>query len=142
MSDKLDLIQSFYDRVWVEGSPEAADAFFDPEVTANGLVADLAFGGPDFHAFVDALLALIEVRRVTLVQPVEQGEWISVLVHFEASVLASGREVDGSAMLLARIRNNRFLEAYNCLDTIGMFEKMGLLPENSAALCMAGHRLR
>lgn len=141
MSDKLDLIQSFYDRVWIEGAPEAAIDFFDTDATASGLVPDLAIGGPDFHAYIAALLGMIDIHRISLVQPVEQGEWISVLVRIEATALTTGKAIEGSAMLLARIRGGKIVEAYNCLDFMGLFERLGLLPENSAALCMAGQRL-
>ncbi|SDK33565.1 SnoaL-like polyketide cyclase [Aliiruegeria lutimaris] len=141
MTGKMELIQAFYDRVWVAGAVEEAEAFFDASAEASGLMPDLEIGGEEFHEFVAALLEQLKVTRVTLEKTVEEGEWISVMATFDATVLMTGQTISGSGMLVARIVDGRIVEAFNCLDFLGLFEKLGLVPENALALCMTGQRL-
>ena len=141
MTSKLDLLQGFYDRVWVEGVVDDAEGFFNPEAEASGLMPDLAVGGEEFRWFVAALLEQLNVTRVTLEKGVEQGEWISVMTTFDADVLATGQQISGSGMLMARIVDDRIVEAFNCIDFLSLLEKLGLVPENALALCMTGQRL-
>ncbi len=141
MSDKLALIQSFYDRVWVQGAVEEAPNFFDTTAEASGLMPDFAIGGPEFHEFVGALLEQLVVTRVTLEKAVEDEDWISVMATFDATVQMTGQSISGGGMLMARIVDGKIVEAFNFIDFLGLFEKMGLVPENALALCMTGQRL-
>ena len=141
MSEKLDLLQSFYDRVWVAGAVEEAETFFDGTAEASGLMPDLAIGAQEFHEFVGALLEQLVVNRVTMEKAVEEGDWISVMATYSATVQMTGHEITGSGMLMARICDGKIVEAFNCLDFLGLFEKLGLVPENALALCMTGQRL-
>ncbi len=141
MLTNRELIQAFYDRIWVAGALDEAQEFFDFEAEASGLMPDLAIGAAEFHEFVEALLSQLKVRRVTLEKTVEQGEWITVMASFEAIVLATGQPISGGGMLMTRIVDGKIREAYNCMDFMGFFEKLGLLPEHSLELCMTGQRL-
>ncbi|MDV7141782.1 ester cyclase [Tropicimonas sp. TH_r6] len=141
MSEKRDLIQAFYDKIWVAGEFEAAETFFDLDAEASGLMPELAIGAAEFHEFVAALLNQLDVRRVSLEKTVEKGDWISVMASFEAMVLATGQTISGSGVLMARIVDGKIEEAYNCMDFMSFFEKLGLLPEHSLELCLTGQRL-
>ena len=142
MSAKLELLQDFYNRVWVNGAVDEAEGFFDSSAEASGLMPDLAVGGAEFHEFVAALLEQLKVNRVTMEKAVEDGDWISVMATFEANVLMTGQTIEGSGMLMARIVDGKIAEAFNCLDFLGLFEKLGLVPENALALCLTGQRLK
>ncbi|MFD0979920.1 ester cyclase [Tropicimonas aquimaris] len=139
MGSKTDLLQGFYDRVWVDGAIDEAGRFFDTSAEASGLMPDLAVGAVEFHEFVAALLEFLDVQRVTFEKTVEQGEWLAVMASFEANVLANGQTITGSGMLMARIVDDRIVEAFNCIDFLGLFEQLGLVPPDALALGMAGH---
>lgn len=141
MSDKLKLLQDFYNRVWVEGAIDEAGRFFDVNAEASGLMPDLAVGAQEFHEFVASLLELLDCTSVTFQKAVEQDDWLAVMATFDAIVLATGQKITGSGMLMVRIENDKIVEAFNCIDFLGLFEKIGLVPENSLALCMTGQRL-
>lgn len=138
---KLDLLQRFYDRVWIGGAVAEAGSFFAPAAAAGGLMSDLALGPQEFHDFVAPMLEMLEVRRVTMEKAVEQGDWIAVMASFEATVRATGQQITGSGMLMARVEGDRIAEAFNCFDFLGFFERLGLLPEDALALCLTGQRL-
>ncbi|WP_068115109.1 ester cyclase [Tropicimonas marinistellae] len=142
MGCKVDLLQRFYDRVWVEGAIEEAGDFFNTEAEASGLMPELALSAQEFHDFVAALLEMLNVTSVKLEKTVEQGEWLSVMGSFEATLLATGQPIRGGGMLMARIVDGRIVEAFNCMDFLGLFEKLGLVPEHALALGMAGHRFK
>ena len=141
MSGNLELLQAFYDRVWVGGAIEQTGGFFDPDAEASGLMPDLAVGGAEFSEFVAALLEQLDVTRVSFEKAVEQGEWIAIMASFDATVLMTGQQITGSGMLMARVVDGKIAEAFNCIDFLGLFEKLGLVPENALALCMTGQRL-
>ncbi len=141
MSKNLELLQTFYNRVWVDGALEEAGQFFDPAAEASGLMPDLAVGALEFHEFVAALLEMLDVKSVDFQKAVEQDDWLSVMATFEANVLANGQPITGSGMLMVRFENGKIAEAFNCIDFLGFFEKLGLVPENALALCMTGQRL-
>ena len=101
---------------------------------------DLAVDAVEFHEFVAALLEMLDVREVNFAKGVEQDDWIAVMASFDATVLATGQPISGSGMLMARIVDDRIVEAFNCIDFLGLFEKLGLVPEDALALGMAGHR--
>ncbi|MFV0360401.1 ester cyclase [Tropicimonas sp.] len=142
MSDKLDLLQKFYDRVWVSGAVEEASGFFGISTEASGLLPDLAVGAREFHEFVAALLEMVELSQIKIEKAVEQGDWLAVVATYDATVRATRQRITGNGMVMVQIENGRFVEAYNCIDFLGLFEKVGLVPENALALCMAGQRLR
>jgi hypothetical protein len=142
MSCKVELLQQFYDRIWVAGAVEEIDRFFKREAEASGLMHELELTAVEFHDFVAALQEIMEVSQVTLEKTIEQGEWISAMGTFEATLRASGRAITGSGMLVARIVDDRIVEAFNCIDFLSLFEKAGLVPENALALGMAGHRFK
>ncbi len=141
MLDKSRFVQEFYNRVWVDGAVGEIGHFLDLDAGANGLIPDLAINTAEFPEFVAMLKEMLDVRRVTFEKTVECGEWIAVMATFEATVLATGLTIGGSGMLMARIVDSKIVEAYNCFDFLGLFEKIGLLPENTLALCMTGQRL-
>lgn len=141
MSTKLEILQAFYDRVWVNGAIEEAGRYFDISAEASGLMPDLAVGAEEFHEFVAALLEILDCKRITFEKSVEQGDWLAVMASFDATVRTTGQEITGSGMLMARIENGKIVEAFNCIDFLGLFEKIGLVPENALALCMTGQRL-
>ncbi|SFB74973.1 ester cyclase [Tropicimonas isoalkanivorans] len=140
MSCKVKLLQQFYDRIWVAGAVGEIDRFFNTQVEASGLMHELELTAVEFHDFAVALQEIMEVSQVTLEKTIEQGEWVSAMGTFEATLRASGRTITGSGMLMARIVDDRIVEAFNCVDFLSLFEKSGLLPENALALGMAGHR--
>ena len=141
MLAKAQFVQEFYDRVWVAGAVGEIGNFLDLKVEANGLMPDLAINTGEFLEFAAMLMEMLDVRRVTLEKAVESGEWIAIMATFEATVLSTEQVIGGSGMLMARIVDSKIVEAYNCFDFLGLFEKIGLLPENTLALCMTGQRL-
>ncbi|WP_116131737.1 ester cyclase [Tropicimonas sp. IMCC34043] len=138
----LELLKSFYDRVWIGGAIEEAGDYFDTSAAASGLMPDLAIGPQEFYEFVAPMLEMLEVQSVTFEHAVEQGDWISVMASFEAMVRATGQTITGSGMLMARIEGNKIAEAFNCIDFLGFFERLGLVPPDALALCLTGQRLQ
>ncbi|PSL17274.1 ester cyclase [Shimia abyssi] len=140
--DKRELLQQWYQRVWLEVDLDAIDELFTPDTEAKGLLPDFAAGPDDFRDLVPMFLELIEEPTFSLDKVMEEGDWAAALYSLSATNPANGQQVFGSAQLFARFAGGKMVETYNSIDFMSFFEQMGLLPEQSMYLCLTGQKIR
>ncbi|MCL7466413.1 nuclear transport factor 2 family protein [Phaeovulum sp. NW3] len=142
MDRKLDLLQNWLQRVWIDGYLDTIDQFFTPAACARGLMAGLDIHPDEFAELVPALRALLTGIDVQIARHVGTGDWLWALITVKARARHSLAPVEFSGQLMLRFEGDLFAEAYNHFDMIAMFEHLGALPPETMALCLSGERLR
>lgn len=142
MIHKKELLQAFFDTVWTNGHTDAIPRFLTEDVQHEGVLPDMNLSSPDLAELISLVHARFSPPKITIIQTVENGEWISALVqlYHRPSVNEPIHKVMGQVM--ARCEGTRFAEMYNCFDNISFFEQIGLLPENAMVVLLAGTRLQ
>ena len=141
MTNKVELLESWFQRVWIDADLEAIDEFFSDDAEAKGLLPEMRLGPQDYRDFVPLVLALVEDLNVELVNNTESDEWIQSLYKVTARSTASSAPIVVLGQVSVRVKDGKFTEAYNCFDFMGLFEQLGQLPEQSLAICLTGGTL-
>lgn len=141
MTDKVELLESWFQRVWIDADLDAIDEFFSDDAEAKGLLPEMRLGPQDYRDFVPLVLALVEDLNVELVNSTENDEWIQSLYKVTARSTVSSAPIVVLGQVSVRVKDGKFTEAYNCFDFMGMFEQLGQLPEQSLAICLTGGTL-
>lgn len=136
----LDILKDWYDRVWVQGDLDSVDHFFTPDTEALGMMT-FAIGPEDFKAVAAAVHETIEHVKVSFDRVVEADNWVWAQISARATSKFSEKEVMVVGQVMCRFNDGKIVEAYNQFDFMSFFEQLGLLPENTLALCLAGEAI-
>ncbi|SFI74155.1 nuclear transport factor 2 family protein [Celeribacter neptunius] len=137
----LELLEAWYEKVWVQADIEAVAEFFDVEALASGIMTDFAAHLEDMQALVPAVLQAVREVSVSFEDSMEQDDrvWARVTLHAKKAHDMTPIHIPGQVMI--RIKNGKIVEAHNNFDFISYFEQMGNLPQDSIALMLAGEVL-
>jgi hypothetical protein len=141
MSEKVKLLENWFQRVWVDADLDAIDDFFAEDAQAKGLLPEMRLGPQDYRDFVPLILALVEDVQIELVNNTENDEWIQSIYKVSALSVANSAPIVVLGQVSVRVKDGRFVEAYNCFDFMGFFEQLDQLPEQSLAICLTGGTL-
>lgn len=135
---KRELLEAFYQRVWIGGDTALATEMFATQGKAEGMVTGMAMGGVDFGTIVEAFMALLEEPTYRIDRTVEEGDWLSALVTVEAHAASDGRPVSFNGQIMLRYTDGKVAEAYNHFDYVTLFEQLGLLPQDALVMFLSG----
>ena len=141
MAGKLDILQEWFQRVWIGGDLDRIGDYFTPASQASGLMAGLDVRPDEFRELVPALRFMLNNLVLTVERHVETPDWLWALVTVRAHAADFQAPVEFSGQLMIRFEEDRFAEAFNHFDMIAMFEQLGALPAETMALCLSGERL-
>lgn len=133
-----DIMREWFSRVWEQGDVSAIDELFEPDVQAQGIVPDMEMGAEEFKFLVATIQEVITPPKIRINKLVEQDDWIAGLMTMHAQTQGNRTPVDVACMVFCRFQDGRIKEAYNSFDFVSFFEQLGLLPENTIAICMSG----
>ncbi|MEE2946249.1 MAG: nuclear transport factor 2 family protein [Pseudomonadota bacterium] len=142
MSEKVKLLEQWFQRVWNEADLDAIDDYFSHDTKAGGLMPDMRLGPQDFKDFVPLILALLDDLHIELLNNTENEDWLQSLYKVTALSAATSAPIQVLGQVTVRVENGKIIEAYNCFDFMGFFEQLGQLPEQSIAICLTGGNLR
>lgn len=137
---KLEFLQDWYRRVWIEADLAAIDACFAPRAGADGIMPDGQVGVEDFRALVPALLALVRDLSIDIDRSVEADDWIWAQFTVRAATAHGADPICARGQVMVRIADGKISEAYNAFDFITFFEQAGLLPQDAFLLLLSGER--
>ncbi len=123
------------------GNTEAIGQFFAPDTLAEGLIPEMQVGADDFRDLVTAFRHILGDIKVDLPKIIEDGDWVSAIVHLQTTRADNGAPLQASGSVIARIKDGYMVEAYNQFDFISFFEQLGQFPEDTLPVCMTGQRL-
>ena len=133
-----EILQSFYDVVWVQGDVSAIDSYFAPQTEAQGLLPNMALDPADFEILVQTVMALVRDPKIEILRTIEDGDWGSALVHVTCQTRMTGQTVHLNGQVMARITDGKIAEVYNNFDMTSFFQDLGILPTDMIERALAG----
>ena len=141
MSEKRQVFETWFQRVWTEEDPAAIDELFRADAAAMGLGAHPVQGPAKFRLFQSTLCELITDIAVSIDKTVEQGEWISLAFTFCGVAKSTGEPVKTTASLFGRIEDGQICECYNFFDFMTLWGQLGFKPENTFEQGLSGQKV-
>lgn len=138
---KMDVLRSWYQRIWVEGDLDAIEDFFHDDAEETGLVPELHVRPTEFRDLIEALSTLLDAPHFELHPICEDDEWVTATVTAHARAIEGGAPIKASGMVAVRIRDGKFMQAINSFDFMKLFEDLGILPPGALLTCLTGARL-
>lgn len=142
MPNKLKTLETYFQKVWVEGDVNALDTLLAPGARTRGIMGDVPFDANELKELVPMLRELLGPITVTMPKVMEQDDWLSALVEIRSVAAHNLAPVHVFNSIIARFDDVRMVEIYSNLDAVSLFEQLGLLPDNALAIMLGGTRLR
>jgi predicted ester cyclase len=113
------LVARWFEEVWNQGRRDLIFELFAPEcVLYDG---DAPIRGPqEFAAFYDNLQSQFSDFRMNIGTALAEGDLASLRWSAHCRHKASGKDVSVSGISIVRIRNGRFVEAWQNWDAAGL----------------------
>ncbi len=140
--EKRKLLETWYKRVWLDEDLSAVDEMMTDSAPVHGLDTFPHVGAADFKVFVKAMLNLIKDTRISIDDYMEQGDRITVLMNVSAKCRKTSKPVQFFGLAMGTIVDDKITKAYNYVDFIGLFEQLGVLPQDAFQACLCGHQMR
>lgn len=142
MIHKQERLQAFFDTVWTNGNTDAISRFLTEDAQNEGVLPGMNLAAQDLADLIDVVHTRFSPPKISIIQSIEEGDWIAALVqlYHQPDVNQPVQRLTGHVM--ARCDGSRFTEMYSGFDNISFFEQVGLLPDNSLAVLLAGNKLQ
>lgn len=131
MSDKLDVVKTWFRRVWAEEDESAIDDMLVPDTNARGLDAKSRVGPDAFKQFHRNFLNKLSNIDIQIMQFMEDGDWVAVLITINAKKRNTDQDISITGSVFVKIVDGKLVEGYNHLDFIGLLEQLEYFPENT-----------
>lgn len=141
MPHKAKTLQRYFDEVWRDGDLSALAQVMAPDARTRGIMGDTPFDHAELAELVGVVRGLLDEISVTIPVTVEQDDWLSALVEIKGKASNSGKPVHISSQVIARFSKAHMIEIYSSVDSVHLFEQLGLLPEHAMAIMLGGTRL-
>jgi len=135
------IVDTWFQRVWNEGDISAIDEIFVADTKARGL-GDETLNGPEvFKVFHKSLNGILRDIQVHIDRSISQDDWISARCIMTGKCPRSGKKIEITGNLYARINGGKIAEGYNEFNFMSLYEQLGFIPEKSFEKCLAGNSL-
>jgi hypothetical protein len=141
MSTSLEVIETWFYRVWTKEDTAAIEELFIPDGQARGLGANVLVGPEGFKQFHSTLCSLLSDFVITVDKSIESEDWISAVCTLRAKSRKLGAPVTMTGSVMVRIADGKLAEAYNHWDFLGLFSQLGLLPGETFEKAMSGDKV-
>ena len=136
LEENKDLIVRWFEEVWNKGREKAADEMLDKDVVIHGLSNETSepLVGPDafreFHRkFYNAFPDIV----VTVDDTIAEGDKVVARCTVSGQhtgeslgVAATNKPILITGIAIARIKDGKFVEAWNNFDFLAMYQQIGL----------------
>ena len=142
MSTKKEVVNRWFQKVWVEGDLAAIDEIYTPGDAKNSLRNE---GIPTTNEVLElaiVLRRLINNNHVRILKSLEVGNWIALAMEMEGSDAATGNPIKMQWQTMMRIENGCIIENHPSVNFMSLFEQLGQLPESCFELMLAGTTLK
>ena len=142
MPHKVKALKAWFEEVWVNGNLDAIPNILAPDARTRGIMGDMPFIADDMAELVTMVRAMLGPIEVSYPVIIEQDDWISALVEAKSHAIDTGEPIHVANQFIARFDANRMIEVYSGVDSLNLFEQLGLLLPNSMAVMLGGTRLQ
>lgn len=141
MPHKLKTLTAYFEEVWIKGNTRALSQLLAPNAQTRGIMGQIPFDAAELSELVSMVRALLGPISVSFPVTVEQDDWLSALVEIKSHAAHSGEPVRVFNQIIARFDHEQMIEIYSGVDSLSLFEQLGLLPENAMAIMLGGTKL-
>ncbi|WP_299145520.1 hypothetical protein [uncultured Tateyamaria sp.] len=141
MPQKFQTLQTYFDEVWVKGNVEALGDLLAPDARTRGIMGEMPFDQDDMTELVSMVRELLGPIEVSYPVTVDQDDWLSAVVEIKSHSAINGDPVHVFNHVIARFDGPRMIEIYSGVDSLMLFEQIGLLPDSALAVLLGGTRL-
>jgi len=118
------LLLRWFEEVWNQGRREAIFELFAPECVLHE--GHLPIRGPaEFAAFYDRLQTAFSGFQMTAGPALAEGDLVSLRWTVRSTHQASGKPTEATGITIARVRDGRFVEAWQNWDAAGLAAQLG-----------------
>ncbi|MEP4246321.1 nuclear transport factor 2 family protein [Tateyamaria sp.] len=142
MPHKIKTLKAWFEEVWVNGNLDAIPELLAPNARTRGIMGDIPFAADEMAELVTMVRAMLGPIEVSYPVTVQQDDWLSALVEVKSYAIDTGDPVHVSNQFIARFDAHRMVEIYSGVDSLTLFEQLGLLPTNAMAVMLGGTALR
>ncbi|CTQ59363.1 MAG: ester cyclase [Roseibium album] len=145
----LEILETWFQRVWNEEDETAIDEMFVRDGRAVGLGAQTRVGGSEFRehemlgpdefkVFQKALLGLVQDVKISVTHHMTSGEWLCALCVFEGRSRKTGEPIKMTGTVYGRFSDDQIIEAFNHFDFLSLFQQLGSLDGDTFDRCLCG----
>lgn len=138
---KIEILNEWFQRVWIAGDIDAIPEFFTDAPKASGVMPGLQMGPEDFAALIPAMRARVYDFSVEVIHAIEKDDWLWTLQVIRGRTRTNEKPVEFTGQLAIRFEGDRMAEAFNHYDLISLFEQLGQMPQDTLGLCLMGESL-
>jgi HAMP domain-containing protein len=142
MLSKADVIQRWFEEVWINGRLDLIEELYDPAAAGEYLIPAGPRQKQEIGELINVLNSFVSDLRVQVIHSVEQADWISAMIKAHGLKADTDTPVHVRWLTLVRIEGETIVESYPSMDYMSFFEQMGQLPENVFELLLSGTVLR
>jgi len=113
------LVHRWFEQVWNQSRPEVIAELFSPECILHDGAVQIR-GPQEFQRFHDALREQFSDIRVTPGVSLSEGDLASLRWTVECRDKASGKNLTATGISIVRIKDGRFVEAWQNWDQAGV----------------------
>ncbi|NIZ61112.1 nuclear transport factor 2 family protein [Sedimentitalea sp. CY04] len=139
---KLEIMQSWFSRVWEDADTAALDELLSPEVDSDTVFDGVIAPRNELPELVNIMHRLVGPMRFSISRCLEDGEWCSIEYEMTADGPGGVTPVCAGGLMMARIKDDRIIEMTTKFDGFALFEQLGQLPSDALMACLTGQKLR
>lgn len=141
MSEKRQVLEVWFKRVWEEEDAGAIDELFIPDADIEQVGMSKPIDLEEFKGFHKLICEQLKNIDIRIDMSIEQGEWLAALCSCYAKNANTDEEVTVSGNVLVKITDGKIRGGYQNWDFMGMWDQLGLLPGESFQKCLHGEKL-
>jgi steroid delta-isomerase-like uncharacterized protein len=135
-TDNATLARRFITEVWGKGNEAAIDELVDPDIVFKDTMGTDMRGIPKIKEMVGMMKKSFEDNTFTIDEVIVAGDRAIVRATWQGmhrgeffGVPGTGRTISSQCIDILRIKNGKVVEDLGFVDSYGMFQQMGVLPE-------------
>ena len=131
------LIRRWFDEVWNQGRTEMIDEVLSPDCVIHGLQnekGESVQGASGFRGFHTLFREAFPDIKVTVEDTVAEGDLIVARCSVSGKhtgnslgISASNAPIDFDGIAIVRVRDGKFVEAWNSFDFLKMNQQIGII---------------
>lgn len=142
MKSKIEIVNSWFQDVWVQGDLALVEQLYAPAPAAECLHPEAVRDATELMELATLMRQLVHNKHIRVMKHLEDGEWISLFLEMEGADAATGHPVHMHWQSLMRINNDQIVEHYASVNFMAFFEQLGQLPPDCFELMLAGTALQ
>ncbi|NRB19892.1 MAG: nuclear transport factor 2 family protein [Rhodobacteraceae bacterium] len=138
---KFELLQRWFSQVWVAGDASALDVLLSPEINVDTVFDGFLAPRNELPELIQIVHQLIGPFEIDITLFIEDDDWCSANYVMTADGPYGITPVSVGGLMMARVKNNQFIEMTTKFDAFTLFEQLGQLPEDALMACLTGQKL-